>query len=396
MKTKFPLFLAMIAFSNFAYSVPVTEYDEDAFSDELVLVESSEENFDLFEQEISDSYGSDHTMNDQHPMQAPEKPYHQHYSVYGDFLYWQPMVNDSYWGIGNLAPNGSGGSSHNESRFRFDWDAGFRIGAAFKTTWEDITFDLNWTRFHTTSTNSKENQTLFTEPDGSFPRFSLYALPYADFSFGRPWKIQAIYKLDFDQIDFTFKRAIDFSKNFTLSPFGGARGVIAHYSLNSTRYSTAYGGNPASVNGPFNNSTVNANDNMKSIGLLAGLNANLLLGYGFGFYFGGDFFVGYGTDKADTTSSDVFLELTQNVQSISQNTTNSIKTMFDLSTGFSWNRNFFKNRMNLLFSAGYEFHVLNQSPLFLYDSFSTDPAYVNEASKTTAFQGLTIRGGIGF
>ena len=105
------------------------------------------------------------------------------------------------------------------------------------------------------------------------------------------------------------------------------------------------------------------------------------------------------TDKANGASSDIFQGVTQNMNYITQNTTDSIKTMFDLSTGFSWNRNFFKRRMNLLFSAGYEFHVLNQSPLFVYDGFRNNndtlnegAAYVNEPSKTTAFQSLTLRG----
>jgi len=364
-----------------------------ARSKRMVLVKRKNQTpvADLYQDElISDSDSPDTTAPEPAPQNAPEKPYRQHYSLYGDFLYWQPFINDSYWGYKSQSS-----TSNKEYRFQFDWDMGFRVGAAFKTTWENLTIDGNWTNFHTSSTNSHEDASLFGAATGSFPKYNLYTRPYSAFTFGNAWKVKSKYKVYFDQFDLTFKRAIGLSKNFTLSPFAGVRALATRYSLDATSYTTYFGTNLSTPNGSLDNHTLNVSDKMKSIGLLGGLNANLQFGYGFGFYFGGDFFIGYGYDKIKTHSKNNFAGVVIANNSLSQNTY-SIRTMFDLSTGFSWDHNFAKNRLNLLFSAGYEFHMLNDSPVLLYNGSGSDPSYYNEPAKSTAFQGLTARFGLGF
>jgi hypothetical protein len=332
---------------------------------------------------ITDNYQSNLSTTPQQPMQPSKKSVTQHFDVYGDFLYWQPLVSNAYWGE-KLSNNST---NIQQFRFAFNWDSGFRIGAQFNASWENISVDANWTRFHTSSTNTQSNIAVFSNINT--PNFDLYALPGADYSYGDPWQIQATFNLQFDQGDFTFKKPLNFSKNFTLSPFGGLRGIVVDYTLNSVRNSIKYGGGSTTPLGPFNTSVLNVKDKMKSIGLLGGLNGNLMLGAGFSLYFGGDFFVGYGTDQASNNSLALFQGIASNSTSLTQQTVGSIKTMFDLSTGLTWNRNFANDRANLFFGAGYEFHALNNAPLFLYSG-------ANEAMKTTAFQGLTIRGALGF
>lgn len=315
--------------------------------------------------------------------------YKQYVCVYGDFLYWQPVISDTYWGVKELSSN-----SATEYFFGFDWDVGFRVGIQGTFNWEDLVFDLNWTRFHTTSTTTHQDSSLFSAPYGAYPRYSLYQLPYNNFSYGNPWKITASYNVKFDQIDFTASKLLFFGKRFCVAPMGGVRGLIVDYALDTHRYSTNYGLPLSTPDGPQDSSNISVRDKMRSIGLLAGLNTKFNLGCGFGFLFGGDFYIGYGPDKDISFSSNQTFAGAVEASHSYTTSTHKIRTMFDIMTGFDWNKNFLDNHLGLLLAVGYEFHYLEGSPVYVYPMANVED-YL-EPSKYTAFQGLIVRAGLSF
>lgn len=76
-----------------------------------------------------------------------------------------------------------------------------------------------------------------------------------------------------------------------------------------------------------------------------------------------------------------------------------MKSMIDVVGGFGWKKGLFKNAIDLMLAASYEFHYIFQNPTFLYGNSSTNvsnPTSYQDVSKSCGFQGVTIRGGFGF
>jgi len=328
-----------------------------------------------YQEESNTSYNqpsrsADHGMMSQEEMLNPSK---NHFMVYGDFLYWQPFVNDATWAQQSTTDANYNLSAINYS-FDFSWDYGFRVGALYKTRWESLIFDANWTHFYTTSTNTVQN---------SFG-LSVYNIPA--FSTSDPFsKANASYNLKFDQFDFCFNKPVMLTKRFNLMPFIGARGLVIQHKLNVSQIITSQD--------PNITNSINQKNNTYGIGLVSGLNSRIKLGKGFGFHAGGDFFIGYGSNNSyltqnytqqgaevDTTYSDNFTQKT-----------NSTKSMLDVMAGLDWHNQPTDESFDFFVSAGYEFIYIFNSPTFINPSILSQ-----NLSQNFGFQGLTVRAGFGF
>jgi Legionella pneumophila major outer membrane protein precursor len=323
-----------------------------------------------------------------------------HYLVYGDFLYWQPFCNDLTWG--NLIQNPAQGSYTQQYRFGFSWDVGFRVGLQFKTNWQDITFDGNWTSYHNVSNSHKQNNNILNSAHTVSEMYQLQG--DSDSVLGQllssppfGWKIAAQYTMDFDQYDFTIKKDCKINDIFKIKPFVGVRGLILNHYFTTQSFANSYSG-AFTTTPPFDYSEIKQKNNANAIGMLFGIDNNLSFGKGFSFFLMGDVFVGYGKNNS-------YFWNFQNVGGVPSaydyifEKSNSMKSMLDVSAGFSWKRGLFKNAIDLMFAAAYEFHYIFQNPTFLYgnpNAGDIQPTSFQDMSKTCGFQGLTIRGGIGF
>lgn len=334
------------------------------------------------------------------------RPYGQnHYFVYGDFLYWQPFCNDLTWGY--LIQNPSAGSYTEQYRFAFNWNVGFRLGFQFTTSWQTIDLDANWTNFHNNSKTTKQNTNILRSSSSSTQNYGLQGDSDSVFNrnptppgFSLPlgWKITASYTMDFDQYDFTIKKNCQLTEKFKLKPFVGARGLIFNQYFTTKSFTNTY--NLSFVTTPpFDYSQIKQINNSNAIGAIFGIDNTLNFGKGFSLVFMGDFFVGYGKNNSYFWN---FSNI-RGVQAASDyifEKSNSMKSMLDLGAGLSWKQGLFKGALDLMFSASYELHYIFQNPTFLYinpASDGTDQATsFQDMSKSCGFQGLTVRGGIGF
>ena len=330
-----------------------------------------------YQEESTTSYkqpsrSADHGMMSQEEMLNPSK---NHFMVYGDFLYWQPFVNDATWAQQSTT-DANYDSFYTNYSFDFSWDYGFRVGALYKTRWESLIFDANWTHFYTTSTNTVQNSS----------GLSVYNIP--PFSTSDPSsKANASYNLKFDQFDFCFNKPVMLTKRFNLMPFIGARGLVIQHKLNVSQIITSQD--------PDITNSINQKNNTYGIGLVSGLNSRIKLGKGFGFHAVGDLFIGYGSNNSyltrnytvegveiETTSSDNYTQKT-----------NSTKSMLDVMAGLDWHNQPADESFDFFVSAGYEFHYIFNSPTFLNPSLNDTNL---SQSQNFGFQGLTVRAGFGF
>lgn len=356
----------------------------------------------------SDSNADDHMMNQRLGQTSPKPIQHDamnHYMIYGDFLYWQPFCNDLTWG--NLTQNPSQGSYTEQYRFSFDWDVGFRVGLQFKTTWQDITFDGNWTSFENTSKSKKQNKNILASSTTSLMNYGLQGDSYSIFqqnqsppgyTFPLGWKISSSYTVDFNQFDFLIKKSCNISEKFKLKPLVGVRGLVLNHYFTTQSFTNSYN-NVFTTIAPFDYSEIKQTNNSNAIGLILGVDNHLIFGKGFGMFFNGDFFIGYGKDNSyfwnfynegGTKSSPEYIF----------QKSNSMKSMLDVAAGLSWERGLFKNAIELLISVGYEFHYIFQNPTFIYGNAGyqgvPQSTSYQDTSKSFGFQGLMVRGGFGF
>lgn len=336
-----------------------------------------------------------------------DHPYgHNHYFVYGDFLYWQPFCNDLTWGY--LIQNPSAGSYTQQYRFAFNWNIGFRVGFQFTTNWQDINLDANWTNFHNNSKTTKQNTTILRSSTSSTQNYGLQGDGDAVFDltptppgFSLPlgWKITASYTMDFDQYDFTIKKNCHITDRFKIKPLIGVRGLIFNHYFTCQSITNTYNRSFVTTP-PFDYSEIKQKNNSNALGVLFGIDNALDFGKGFSLVLMGDFFIGYGKNNSYFWNFNN-VGGTQSAYDYIFEKSNSMKSMIDVAAGLSWKKGLFKNALDLMFSASYEFHYIFQNPTFIYlnpaRSDNQDQATsFQDMSKSCGFQGLAIRGGIGF
>lgn len=407
------MFKSCLVLSCVSLALLHAQSTDDSFSDDdfFVLFENdynkskkekkSQKAVPVSSQDDEDAAAQKSLTNQRLAQTAPENNNHpygmNHYMIYGDFLYWVPFCNDLTWG--NLSTQAAG-SNTKQYRFSFNWDAGFRVGFIFGTTWEDVVFDGNWTSFHNTSNRKKQNTGILNSSTSSNEVYNLQGNSNSIVGNTLPlgWKINAHYKLDFDQYDVIIKKKCHITDHYEIRPFIGARGLILNHSFTTNSYANTYN-TVFTTTAPFDYSEIKQKNNSNAIGLVLGFENSFALGKGFTFFILGDVFAGYGKNNSyfwnfSNTGG------TKSAVNYIYEQGNSMKSMIDVVGGFGWKKGLFKNAIDLLIAASYEFHYIFQNPTFLYGNPSPkntiNPTSYQDASKSCGFQGVTIRGGFGF
>jgi hypothetical protein len=314
-----------------------------------------------------------------------------HFMVYGDYLYWQPFVTDSNWVSARTNTNDELPGDLTEYGFNFSWSSGFRVGLKLMTRWQDLVLDANWTQFYSKNTNTVKNSNWQNLDDSSdlgylFPNANFYD-GYFDGIF---WQGKGNYKINYNQFDLLFKKINYETKMYHLIPFMGVRGLVINQSLYTLGISSYYGDLPAtSANYDFY--TLLQRNNTYAVGLVGGLANRLEFGKGFGFDFAADLYIGYGANNVYNTTSQSISSVLSSTN-LNQNT-NSAKFMTDITAGFDWTKSFYNNQLDLTIGLGYEFHYIFGGTKFSND---LDIYYGSNTSRNLGFQGLVVRGGIGY
>lgn len=325
-----------------------------------------------------------------------QKPYYPRWALYGDMLYWKACDSSNEWAL-RIDYSDPTNLIEKKYAFDFDWDFGFRLGVNYEVPWNELHLDVNWTRFYTSSTNTHEDLSIL-ENITSFQNFAvkyyLNLLSTTVNNTGNPYAVSGTYKVEWDQIDLSVAKKLSFSKQFSLTPYGGVRFLINRYSLNMTRYFDYYGAVEVSQP-PVNTSTMDLSNTFTAIGLMGGFLGNLEVGKGFGVFLAAGGFVGSAANKSKNIQY-AYTGSTEPSYSriITQPRDIELKTMIDIASGVEWEKSFLKNHLVLNLMAAYEFHVLFNTPGFIYD---VNTSY-QTTNPTTNFQleGLTIRAGLQF
>lgn len=395
MKTTAVILSCLTSFSLFADARSSQDTDDDIFQ----LFENSTLKSTQQEPSMQIAQADTQVLNQD---ASSEKTHTKnHYMVYGDFLYWQPFCNDLTWGNKNYGNTKTGYDNYTEQyRFNFDWDVGFRLGIKYKANWEDVSVDLNWTSFHTSTTLHKQSSQIKNSSIAAlYPQLHLQGNPQ---SLSSPtihsWKLSGSYRLTFDQFDLKMKKQCKLTSCFDMNPFIGIRGLIINHNFKSKEYVNSYGG-IFKTSSPYDSSALTQRNNTNALGIFVGVNNKLQFGKGFSLFFDGDVFVGYGKNNSSFTAYQTVSGSKGGKDYIYEDS-NSMKAMIDLAAGVNWKKSLFKDAIDLLIACGYEFHYIFQNPTFLYanpdNSGMSMSGSMQDMSKSFGFQGLTIRGGIGF
>lgn len=328
------------------------------------------------------------------PSQEPAmKPYRQHFSVYGDFLYWKTYISDYAWTYAYDAKDNFSLFHHNFHSPSFNWDPGFRIGASFMSTWMDLFFDFSWTRFYTSKSQSLFNAALENSnilATGYFPFLADENAIFQNSLNGNPYYASASFQIHLNQFDFLMKKKFMVMNNrLSFLPFIGAR--LLYLSVKSNQqfiYNAA--DNTFTTTFPKNTYQFTTKNNNWGLGLVGGIKGMLDFGQGFSFYAGVDGALLGGTDAANRIAESIIPGFTPSVTTaILTRSKTTFHSVLDMESGFTWDKNFCDNRWGIGLKVAYEAHMYFDTPTFIYYDDVTQ-------NLTTTFQGLTVGGSIRF
>jgi len=327
--------------------------------------------------------------------QSTPPPTFQHYTFYGDMLYWKPIDTSTMWAL-KLDRTNLPFTTETTYPFKFSWDFGFRLGFVYKMPWNKLILDLNWTRFHTTSHNVHQDLTILQtlQTPVNTVNYNINLLNSALYTAGAAYKITGAYTIKWDQIDLAVRKKLNFDSRFSLVPYGGLRLLMDRSRLKMARYTDFWGAIEV-TQPPVNSATMELYDSFTALGLLGGINGQLVLGRGFNLFLTAGGYIGsaieHGHNNGQSFSGSTSPAATRDIHRARQI---NLKTMIDMACGFDWKRNFYDGRYGIGLAAAYEFHVLFASPAFTYDAnFSSS---TTDQTTNTQLQGLTIRGSFNF
>ncbi|MBY0529145.1 MAG: hypothetical protein K2P51_03040 [Rhabdochlamydiaceae bacterium] len=186
-----------------------------------------------------------------------------------DALYWQARENGTAYALKNyLGSDGIHSQKQDMKNLSFDWDFGFRIGAAYIFPRDRWLLSSQWTHFDTKAKDLGHGPTpdLFI-PIWSNPDFAPDLL--------LPSRAKARWHLNLNQIDVMLSRPFHVSKYLVLNPEIGPSGLWLkqHYRLKYRRLRIDPG-----------HSHVRMTDEFSAIGLRAGLDTRFGFPGGWGIF----------------------------------------------------------------------------------------------------------------
>jgi Legionella pneumophila major outer membrane protein precursor len=344
-----------------------------------------------------DTISYDYTSSNSQPQKPAKKSTLKkttRLQAYGDFIYWNTYASDYDWYINNSHPSGI---KIDYAPVTFSWDIGFRLGLNYKTSWEALSLDLSWVRFHTESNLSVFNSDALNhaEPSTSITPFMKNQYTYG---LGSYYKGNASVKFNLDQVDFFAKipfKIID--HKFSLIPFGGARAVFFKTQVDQKFLANQNGyfwndSGPGfyTQNPPQNYYIMNQKDNFWALGLVAGIKGLLSFNHGFSYFLGADAGIVGGSETYSLYEEPVNVGEGQTYEAgMGETSVKKFRAILDFETGLAWDREFGNNSWGLGLKLGYEMHMYFNTPSLLY-------YYYSGPTVNTTFQGLTAGANLRF
>jgi hypothetical protein len=273
-------------------------------------------------------------------------------SVFGEFLYWDSGCNTLTTTVGYNNPYGGMSSNNNDldvsrfmNGFNTHFSPGLRLSLAHNLTNQGWGLSGSWTYY----TNHKTN--TYTQTDKLLlPTLSAANIPYAYYP-GNQFIANQVsnWNLSYNQGDLVFGKEIYFSKYYSLRPNTGARYLQA-----SDRLSLLTSG--FNTNGTVSSyRLVKAHNNLSAFGFSGGVDNKFCLGYGLSLVNNLNVGLAYGQNKVAYYSSGetgVYLAETWDLK------TKNLFPFVDAKLDLAWERSFYNDKLALVFSVGYEYHVL--------------------------------------
>lgn len=150
---------------------------------------------------------------------------HEHFSIFGDFLYFKPVADSlqSTQKVPQEVPNFKPKTVVLDQDF--DFGPGMRLGAILHIPYGEWDLAASWTRFY-----SSNESFHACEPD--FGLLATLALPvYAASGNALVEHVNSRWHLKLNAFDLNFSRNIVFNPHFSIRPIGGVKGAIIDQSM---------------------------------------------------------------------------------------------------------------------------------------------------------------------
>ncbi|MBS0619903.1 MAG: hypothetical protein JSS61_00380 [Verrucomicrobia bacterium] len=291
-------------------------------------------------------------------------------TAYADMLYWTATSDGWNVGIVDHAPSSTTPTrSARVKEIDPKWEFGWRVGLGWDLSYDGWDLDLNWTHF-----GDKASENVHIDPSKKtfFPSRSL---PSALMNTASGAK--SSWHLHFDTLDFSFGRAFQVDKSFSIRPSMGLRAARIQQSL-KVNYENVVSllNQQLGLPSPIPTLHVYEDNDFWGLGILAGLDTRWVLCKHFNLYadamgslLWGDF------DQSNKTHSEsqTFVHMKDDYQAIRGN--------LDLAAGFLWDWYLAKRRVYLALNVGYEYHIwFNQNQFDTFDNVLAGGNFYKEAS----------------
>lgn len=325
------------------------------------------------------------------------------FHVFGDYLYWKPYLSNTPWALVTnnsendpIPADGVQKITYNNLPFTFSGDSGFRLGAGDRSDWHKLGFDVEWTRFHTTSRESVSNN-AFEEGfanNNENPKAitGIWSAPRT-VPTGVAYFSRANGTLKIDQIDFIFSTMYSPVKWFEVVPGVGIRTYLSTFELDTLIETNRWGDTNVVSAPPVNQEFITVTQDFDSVGALFSLRSAFDI-YG-GLRSVADFALGLVSGNLKNSTKNQRIELGASVDDLQIENKDTIKTIidFDLGLQYEWFND--PKNFGILLEVAYEVHFL---PDFLQPLLLRNTAFtrVFDYRSDLSFQGVRARAGISF
>ena len=300
--------------------------------------------------------------------------------ISGSFLYWQPRQKGLDVGYHTYPSviNGVNVTHSDPVNMDFDYHPAFKVGLGCSTDRDDWTFFVEYTRFYSSDSHSKDVASVFSDTNNLLSPWVYSDLYYRLLlGYGEISYIKGDWKLHTNILDLEIGRPFYLGKKLVFAPFFGARGgwIDQKYKFTGTLRSTQT---------ETDTLTIYASNKSDSwlIGPRAGLDTKWLLGCGFRMF-------------ADMAAALFYQHFKTNVKQYIPRQTNVTTALerryknkigyltpnIEIGVGFGYGTYFADSTWHFDLTAGYEFHYfwnqnmmrhLNDGAVYLTDGDAGD------------------------
>ncbi|MDB2613992.1 Lpg1974 family pore-forming outer membrane protein [Chlamydiales bacterium] len=299
------------------------------------------------------------------------------YSASISYLYWKPYQDNNAWAnitssidnglddfpVGGMYEN-SHSIKHETKSIKDNWDSGLRIDLGIDMPCYLWSLNVAWSHFNTTEKAIANISTGTNLPTFFNPNFKLPVSPL-----NIRGKGSALWKVEYNQIDFLVNREFIFGYGVTLSPYIGLTSLMLKESYLIT--------NSSAVSNEFDDDITfdyltKLSSNFKSFGLKTGLKTRYEIGCGIGLY--GDLSLSSTYGDVDSISAiegtgefGFGKQLLYDKSSIREN---CLRTTLDLVLAFEWRILHDYNDGMMFVRCGWEHHTFFDQNNFIQSNLS--------------------------